>query len=269
MPTHSRHRLSKLLWRRYTSADRNIARQLTIAQFKLKDQSSFFGLLWTFLHPIALLLVFYSFFSGGFEGRIEHYGVYLLLGLVLYTHFSNCTSQAMRVLRSTRALTTDTIFHKELLVFSTLIAGSVELLISIAFCVLLAAVTGLPVTAALIALPAILLAQILFATWVGLLLAAIHPFVWDVDHLYSVFLRMLLFITPIFYDVSFVGDGIGATVIALNPLAWITEALRTIVIGGVVPDLSSLLVFLAVNLFLIVASLVLFRSLEAKYAEYV
>jgi len=250
-----------------SSSDWNIAYQLTLTQMKLKDQSSFFGFLWSFLHPLLLLALLYVFFSARFSDQIEHYVIYLMFGLVLYTHFSNCTSMGMRALRSTRELTTDAVFPKELLVFSTLIANSLELFLSIAICIAIALATDISITPAIFWLPIVIFAELLLVTWVSLLLATIFPFAWDIDHIYNVFLRVLFFITPIFYNISFIGDGLARRIAELNPLSWVVTTMRNLVIDGQGPAIGELTAFLLINAGLVYITLIIFRHFESRFAE--
>lgn len=261
--------LRYLIPRNYSAVDWNIAIQLTLAQFKLKDQSSFFGFLWSFLHPLLLLAVLFVFFNFRFGGHIDNYVIYLMLALVIYNHFANCTSLGMKALRSTRELTTDAVFPKELLVISVLVAGSLELLISIGICLLLAFATGVSLSAAMLWIPGVIVAEILLVTWVSFLLATVYPFAWDIDHIYNVFLRVLFFITPIFYDKSFLGDGLASQIVALNPLSWVIGAMRQSVIQGDFPPWSQMAAFIFVNVILLRLSLGLFRHYESRFAEHV
>jgi ABC-type polysaccharide/polyol phosphate export permease len=254
---------------RYDAADRNLLRQLTLSQYKLKDQSSFFGFLWSFLNPLLMLGVLYAFFRLRLGGEIENYALYLLLGLVVYTHFTNSTSLGMRALRSTRELTTDAVFPKELLVLSTLISSSLEFFISMGVCLAIAVIAGVPITLAVLWLPAIIGAQLLLVLWVSFLLATVFPFAWDIDHIYHVFLRALFFITPIFYDISFVGDGMARRVVELNPLSFVMEAVRGVVLEGAPPPAAELAAFVLLNAVLLITTLALFRHFEPRFAEYV
>ncbi len=45
------------------------------------------GFLWSFLNPLLLLLILFIFFRSRLGAGVEHYGVYLLLGLVQHTFF--------------------------------------------------------------------------------------------------------------------------------------------------------------------------------------
>src|SRR3990172_9319508 len=104
----------------------NLLRELTFAQFKLKDQSTFFGFMWSFLNPLIMLAVLFVFFRIRIGEGIEHYGIYLLIGIIQYTHFANSTSASMRVLHSVKGLTCNTIFPKEILIMGSVISNTIE-----------------------------------------------------------------------------------------------------------------------------------------------
>lgn len=251
----------------YQRSQIDLLRELAIAQYKLKDQSTVFGFLWSFLHPLALLLVLFVFFNGGFGGQIEHYPIYMLLGLVHYTHFANTTGAALRTLRDMRELTAEAVFPKELLVFANVVSGSIEFVISMAICLGLAAAAGVPPSAAwLWVLPAMAL-QLLLAAWVGLGLASLYPFAGDIDHIYQIVLRMLFFGTPIFYDSKFLGNSpLAQTALEINPLAQMIGISRDAVLHGELRP-GVLAVFTAVNLAGGVVALWLFKKLEPRFAE--
>ena len=238
-----------------------------MAQYKLKDQSTVFGFLWSFLHPLALLLVLFIFFNGGFGGAIENYPIYMLLGLVHYTHFANTTGAALRTLRDMRELTAEAVFPKELLVLSNVVSGSIEFVISMGICLALAAAVGIaPTFAWLWVVPGMAL-QFVLATWVGLALASLYPFAGDIDHIYQIVLRMLFFGTPIFYDVEFLSDSpVAQAALSINPLAQMIEISRGAVLRGELRP-GVLVAFLAVNLAGAAAAFWLFKRLEPRFAE--
>jgi lipopolysaccharide transport system permease protein len=253
----------------YDSVDRNLLRELTIAQYKLRDQSSFFGFVWSFLNPLLMLGVLFAFFNTRLGIDIEHYPIFLLLGLLLFTHFSNTTSLGMRVLRSTRQLTTETAFPKEFLVLSTVFSSTVELLISTAICLGVALVAGVAPTLALLWVPPILLAELVLVAWVSFFLSSIFPFAWDIDHIYHVFLRALFFVTPIFYTESFVGGGFARVILRLNPLAHVIAMLRAVVLHGESLSPIGYALFMLPSLALLGVGFALFKHLEPRFAEYV
>jgi ABC-type polysaccharide/polyol phosphate export permease len=253
----------------YDAKSLNLLRELTVSQYKLKDQSTFFGLLWSFLNPLFMVAVLFTFFHAKLGQAVEHYGVYLLLGLVHYTYFSNTTNTAMRVLLMMRQLTKEAVFPKELLVFSSTLANTIDFVIAMAGCVAVAYLSGVPPAWSLLYLPGVLVLQLLLVSWVSLLLACLFPFTRDVEHIYQVFLRALFLATPIFYARSFLGDGPAQYLVTLNPLAELIELSRSILIQGAPPSPTRLLLLLAVNLLLVIVTFRVFKTLEPRFAEYV
>lgn len=254
----------------YDSKSLNLLWELTISQFKLKDQSTFFGILWSFLNPLFMVAVLFVFFHAQVGSSIEHYGIYLLLGLIQYTYFTNATVTSMRVLLAMRQLTKDAVFPKELLVFSSTLSNTIDLVISMLVCVAVAYVSGVAPSWNALALIVVLALQLMLVSWVGLLLSCVLLFARDIDHIYQVFLRALLFITPIFYTRAFLGDaGLAHYLVILNPLAQLIELSRQILLDGQMPSLAHIAVLVAVNSFLIALTYRLFKSVEPRMAEYV
>lgn len=245
----------------------NLLQQLALTQFKLKDQSAFLGFLWSFLHPLILLGILFAMFRYQTGQSIEHYAVYLLIGLVQYTHFSNCTSRAMTVLYSMKQLTADAIFPKEVLVLSAVMADTIELLLAMIVCILLAVFSGIALSWAILILPLVWVLQFILATSVALILSSVYVFVRDIGHIYNAFLRLLIFITPIFYDPSFLGDGLGRYILFLNPLTHLINFSRTLIIDGRPLSLQPATFMLLASGFLLFFSFRVFKRYEPAFSE--
>ena len=254
----------------YDSKSLNLLWELTISQFKLKDQSTFFGILWSFLNPLFMVAVLFVFFHAQVGSKVEHYGIYLLLGLIQYTYFTNATVTSMRVLLAMRQLTKDAVFPKELLVFSSTLSNTIDLVISMLVCVAVAYLSGVAPSWSALGLVAVCALQLMLVSWVGLLLSCVLLFARDIDHIYQVFLRALLFVTPIFYTRDFLGGaGLAHYLVLLNPLAQLIEVSRDILIGGQLPSPLHMIGLVAINSSLIALTYRLFKSVEPRMAEYV
>ena len=245
----------------------NLLQQLALTQFKLKDQSAFLGFIWSFLHPLVMLGILFVLFSVTTGQSIEHYAVYLLIGVVQYTHFANSTSRSITLLRSMKGLTADAIFPKEVLVLSAVIADSVELLVSMMICVLIAIMSGIVLSGAILLLPFVWMLQLLLVASVSLVLSCLYVFVRDVAHVYQAFLRVLIFITPIFYDMSFLGDGAGRYILLLNPLTHLINFSRTVIIEGRPFSVEASMLLLLASSLLLFCSFKLFKRYEPTFAE--
>lgn len=253
-------------WNPLTRRHLGLLRELTIAQTKLRDQSSSLGFLWSFLHPVMLLAVLYLFFQSRVAQDVPHYGTFLLIGIVQFTHFSKSTASAMRALTRMGSLATSVIFPKEILVFSSILSDAPEFLISMPIVVAIALLSGVPPSAALLVLPFVLLLQLILVLWLALLLSALYVFVRDLDHIYEVALRILFFATPIIYALDFLGP-LTRRIALLNPLTHLIGFTRTIVLEGRVPSPAYLLGFLLLNGLLLSLALMIFRRAEPALIE--
>jgi lipopolysaccharide transport system permease protein len=235
-------------------------------QHSLLDQTTVLGYLWIFLHPLVMLLVLYLVFSRRIGANVPHYTIYLLIGLVQFTHFSKSTASAMRVLHRMRSLAVNVIFPKDVLVYSSLLSDAPEFLVSMLVTVLIAAVSGVPLTWAVLALPFVVALQLLMVLWVSLLLAIMYVFVHDLDNIYEVAMRLMFFLTPIIYSLSILSPT-ARRIALLNPLAHVINYSRSLILDGRLPPLGSVVVFAAVNLLLAYAAVVIFRRAEPALIE--
>jgi ABC-type polysaccharide/polyol phosphate export permease len=246
----------------------NLVRELTAAQVKLKDQSSILGFLWSFLNPLLLLWIIYVMFSRRFAGQTENYTLYVLVGLVHYTHFANATTAALPVFSNMRQLATQAIFPKSLLVISVVLSRTLEFVIAIIITIGIGLATGVHLTWALLGLPFVIFLQMLFTLWVSLLLSMLYVFARDTFHIYQVILRLFFFMSPIFFTVSFVDPLRTARfVLLINPLTHLMAYSRDIVLNGQLPPISQFILWLAVHVAMAMMILRLFKKLEPRLVE--
>jgi len=254
--------------RRYDARRLNLLRELTVAQYTLKDQSTVGGLLWSLLNPLFMVGVLFVFVRGWQGGTVEHSGASLLLGVIAYTYFANATSGSMRVLFNMKPLTREAVFPKELLVLSSTMSHTIDFLITTGLCVVGATIAGMRISWLALPLAGVVLLEFLVVLWVSLVLSCLYLVARDLEHIYQVFLRALLFLTPVFYPQSLLGHGLAQDLVTLNPLAQVIDLARAILLDGD-PSLGRLFGLLVVNGLLVVASFRLFRAFEPRLAEYV
>jgi ABC-type polysaccharide/polyol phosphate export permease len=215
-----------------------------------------------------MLSLLFTLFSARLSKGIDHYAVFLLIGLVQYNHFSSSTNRSMHVLLSMRSLTADAIFPKEVLVIGSAIADIVELVAAMAVCLGIAMISGVDLSWAALAMPFVFVLQLTLVLWVSLFLACFFVFVRDLTYIYQAFIRLLLFATPIFYNPSFLDSKAAQYILWLNPLAHVINFSRALVLSGELFPLQQVLLFIVANVLLLYLSLKVFRKCEPLFAEY-
>jgi len=235
--------------------------------FKLRDQSTILGFGWSFLNPLLMLGFLYLFFSQRMGNGIEHYGVYLLIALVHFTHFSNSTSTAMTILATMSRLTCDTVFPKELLVVGAVVSSSIEFAFSLVISIGIAALAGVAIGPTAALLPVVFLLQLTTVFWLSLLLATAYVFAKDLGHIYQVFLRILFFVTPTFYAADYLGKGPARYIVLLNPLAHLIDLSRGAILEHRSLSFPVVAALLVGNAAATLFALAVFRRHEPLFAE--
>ena len=252
----------------YSTKHVDLLRELTVTHVKTKDSNSILGALWSFLNPLLFLFIIFIMFSLHFSGSTPHYGIYILIGFVQYTYLSNCTVAAMTILKSMEQLTSQTLFPKELLVFSVVLSQTYEFIIALTITIIISFFTGISFSWSFLTLPLIIILQIIFVLWISLILSWIYLLIRDIQHIYQVFLRLLMFVCPIFYPISFIkGNYWAELIVKINPLTHLITYTRTVVIDGKMFSIESFLLLLSGNLILLYLSLLLFKRVEPRFGE--
>lgn len=245
---------------------RNLLREIIISLFKRRKQGSILGVMWSVLNPLLMLTIIYVVFNGRIGAEVENYAVYLLIGIVIYTHFSNSTSAAMQVFEGMSELAANAIFPKEILVIATVLSRSIEFAVACVVCIAIAALTGVELTANIVWLVPVILLQTGFALSVALVLSCLYLYLHDIEHIYQVLLRLLFFLTPIFYTMEFLGDGLIHGIVMMNPLTHLTMLARGAILGGE-SIVGPMIVSAALVTVLLMLAFTLFRKFEPFIAE--
>ena len=219
-----------------------LLRELTMRDIKTRYRRSVMGVLWSLLNPLCQMIVLSIVFSNIFRSDIENFPLYILSGQVIFNFFSESTSNAMSAIIGSASLIKKAYIPKYLFVLSRIMSSAVNLLASFAALIVVMLVTRAEfhITILLSFIPMALV--VLFASGVGLILAAYAVKFRDIIHLYGVFITALLYLTPIIYPMSML-PGIVRKIVLLNPLTNMVIMFRNLALDGILPGVFS--IFLA------------------------
>lgn len=208
-----------------------LVRELTVADFKLKYQASFFGYLWSLAKPLMLFGVLYVVFSKFFKlgAEIPNYPVYLLLGVVLWTYFVEATFSSMNSIVGQGDLIQKVYFPRIILTISASVTALVTLLLNL---LVVFVFMGFSKVAPSLVSPlfiVLLLELFLFTAGVSLFLAAIYVHFRDALHTWEVGTQVLFYATPIIYPFSLVPENIGMFIM-LSPVAQVIQDSRHVLV---------------------------------------
>ena len=245
---------------------RDLLRELVLRDMKLRYKGSVLGLAWSLLNPLAQLLVFGLVFSTILPLNIPNYTAFLFSGLLVWSWFQSSLFAATTVIVDGRSLIKRPGFPVALLPVVTVMANLVHFVLALPVLLLFLLLTGLPLHSTALLLPLLIAIQFLLTLSIGYFLAAVHVTFRDTQHLVGVFLLLLFYLTPIFYDSSVIPASL-QSIYRLNPLLHLLEAYRTILIDGRLPDFAMLAVVTAVSLALLLVGFRVFKRASYTFVE--
>ena len=237
-------------------------------------RGSILGWGWSLLTPLMMLGVYTFVFSTVFKARwgdLEQAGslgfaINLFAGLITYNIFAECATQAPTLILSNVNYVTKVIFPLETLsavsVAAALFHGCTSTIVLLAF--ELIAVQHVPLTVLL--LPLVWLPFLLGCLAMSWLLSALGVFLRDLGQLIGVAVSMLMFMSAVFYPLSALPPAL-QTVMGLNPLVVVIEQSRRVLVQGVAPSASYVVLGFLLMLALCELSYRLFSKARRGFAD--
>ena len=216
---------------------------LARAEWRLRQQSTFLGFLWTLLNPALMFAVLYGLFVKWLGRDQGDYAVFLLVGIVTWNFFASSTSYALSSLMRRGPLLKNYPLAPEIPVLASVLSGYFSHLLELAVLVAILALTGGAFSASWAWLIAIDLAYLALAAGTGMLLAGLFVFYSDLERIWSILLTALFFLTPVFYPLSVISPE-KVRFLSLSPLTAVLESVRLALSGSAPSAQAALCVFL-------------------------
>jgi lipopolysaccharide transport system permease protein len=233
------------------SKHRSLAGQLIQREIIGRYRGSLLGLLWPFITPLIMLALYTFVFGvvlharrwGGVgETNIGEFAVILFAGLTLHGVLSEILSICPKLVVSNYNYVKRVVFPLEILPVITLGSALFHALIS--FLMLLAVqfvlTEKLPITSLL--LPIVVAPFALVALGLGWFLASLGVYFRDIEQILKPITTSLLFLSPIVYPLSAIPEQV-RPLLYLNPLTFIVEQTRAVLIWGQMPNWLGLAIY--------------------------
>jgi lipopolysaccharide transport system permease protein len=234
---------------------------------KVRYKQTLLGVAWAVIQPLATMLVFALFF-GKFLGVPSDgipYPIFAFAGLLPWTFFSNAVTSSGNSLVGSANLVTKVYCPRMIIPAAATAAGLVDFAIPLAILLGMMAYYGVPVTAAILMLPVLIVLTALLALGVGLWTAALNVKYRDVRYALPFAIQLTMFVSPVIYPPSVVPEA-WRWLLSLNPLTGIIQGYRASLLGGQF-DIPSLATAAAITLAVLVWAAYDFRRMEKGFAD--
>ncbi|CAM3609618.1 MULTISPECIES: ABC transporter permease [Paenibacillus] len=252
---------------------RNLILQLSRREVTQRYKGSYLGILWSFINPLIMLTVFTFVFSVMFQARWNmgnenktEFALVLFCGLLTFNIFSEMLTKSTRLVIGNVNFVKKVVFPLEVLPIVLLNSALVNAFIS-----LLILIVGVicflgTFNWTIVFVPIVLTPLILLSIGLSWILSSLSVFLKDIDQIVVSAVQVLMFLSPVFYPISNVPTEL-RSIFYLNPLSYVVEDMRRVVIWGLLPDWNWLLTGTALGLLCTFAGLLCFKKLKGGFAD--
>jgi len=210
---------------------------LDMARRELASQyaGSFLGVVWTFIHPLVLITVFWFVFSVGFKAKPMSnvpFVVWLTAGMMPWFLFADILSTSAGVVVAHTNLIKKTFFPAQILPLIRLLVGLVTHFVFLVLLFGLLLVQHIPFTLYFFQFFYYSICLCIFALGLSWAISALNVFIRDVAHIIGVVIQVGFWVTPIFWDLNIMPAKI-QVILKLNPMYYIIQGYRDSFIYGV------------------------------------
>ena len=235
--------------------NRGLIFQMTRRDVIGRYKGSAMGLLWSFVNPILLLVLYTLVFSVVFKARWggsepesrTQFAILLFVGMIVHSLFSEALVRAPTLILSNVSYVKKIVFPLEILPVISMGASVFHAMVSVLVLAgALVLMNGyLPWTA--VFLPLILMPLIVLSLGLAWALASLGVFLRDVAQPIGLAMTVLLFASPVFYPVSALPEYVQPWLM-LNPLTFIIEQSRSVLVFGEPPHVRGLILYFLVSI---------------------
>ena len=241
---------------------------LTQKELKVRYKNSIFGYLWSVANPLLYSIVFYFVFKVIMKFPIKDYTLFLITGLFPWQWIVNSINLNTVIFVSYSSLIKKINFPRLMLPLAQTLNDALHFVLSIPIIFLFALLYHkIPGIVWLYGTFLLIIPTFLTVYGISLAVASLNLFFRDLQYLIGIFLTIVFYLTPVFYDIKFVPKKYLPFVI-LNPFSLIIELWRSLFMNNYI-DIYKFLLSLMVSFIIFLGGYWIYKKLNDKFAEVV
>jgi lipopolysaccharide transport system permease protein len=247
--------------------------QLVRRDIGSRYKGSILGILWAVANPVLMLVIYTFVFSVIFNARWSgasagqaHFSIFLFSGLICHGLLAEILTKSSDLILNQPNYVTKVIFPLEVLPLVTVLSAVFQTLVNLFVLFVGGLVFGAQPHITFLLAPIVLLPLVILSLGFSLLLSSIGVFIRDLGQVIGIICTALLFLSPVFFPLEAVPERFRGFVL-LNPLTFVIDQLRRVVIEGQLPDWQGLTLYFLVAVFIAWVGFYFFQRARKGFAD--
>lgn len=237
------------------------------SELKAEVANSHLSWLWWILDPLLFMFV-YSFIAiVVFTKGEDYFPIFVFIGLNSWSFFEKTLKGSVKIVTQNREIVSKVYLPKFILIFVKMGVNGFKMAISFSLVIIMMIFYKVPVTVNVFYIIPLFLTLIVFTFGASTILLHFGVFVEDLANVINVLLKLVFYMSGIFYSISRIGGTIGELLLKLNPMAFIINELRNVMIYETGASGIWLIVWFAIGVVLSVIGIRTIYKYENSYVK--
>lgn len=239
-----------------------------IAELKSEVADSHLNWLWWIIEPLCFMLIYTFIFSVVFTNNTPYFASFVFIGLSAWEFFNRMISGSVKLITNNRGLVTKVYIPKYILLLSKSYTYLFKMFISLVIAFILMAFQGVPITLYIFFIIPIIIILYILSFGIGMILMHYGVLFNDLANLTKIGLRMIFYLSGIFYNIRERLDGtLQFVLLRANPIAFCMDELRKVMLEAQLPSFEGLLFWLAIGIIICIIGIRIIHKNENSYAK--
>lgn len=255
--------------------NRSLIFQMTKRDILSKYKGSAIGVVWSLINPILMLVIYTLVFSVVFKARWGNaaadepktqFAVILFVGLIIHSFLAECLVRSPSLILQHSNYVKKVVFPLEILPVVTVLSSVFQSIISSAVLIMAFFIFNGYINWTIIFAPLVFLPLVILSLGLSWLISSLGVYIRDIGQSIGVIVTVLIFLSPVFYPLAALPDWM-QSIVLLNPLTYIIEQSRVVIVWGQLPDFLGLTIYSVVSFWITYVCYYWFQKTRGGFAD--
>lgn len=239
-----------------------------LSELRSEVANSYLNWLWWILEPLAFMLIYTFIFGTVFGNSEPHFSLFVFIGLTMWTFFNRTLMSSVGIIRQSRTIIKKVYLPKFVLVLRLITVNFLKMLFSIGIIIMMMIYYQVRISWDVLYVIPIFFIFLLFTFGMSLIFAHFGVFISDLKNVTRIGLRMVFYLSGIFFNVEKrLPAPYGFWLARINPIAFLLNAIRELLLKGNIPDYRWMIVWAVVGLGSTIVGIQLIYKNENTYVK--
>lgn len=251
---------SKKYWKYTTYAAKS--------ELKSEVASSYLNWLWWILDPLLFMLVYTFIALIVFKKSVQYFPVFVFIGLTSWNFFNKTVIGSVKLVKMNKQIVTKVYLPKFVLVLQKLMVNGFKMMVSFALVLVMMVFYKVPVTWKILYMIPLLIVLVIFTFGVSMIMLHFGVFVDDLFNVTTVLLRLLFYMSGIFYSISqTIPEPYQTLLLKCNPMAFLMDSMRRCMLYSQMPGRKLIILWGLISLIISVIAVKVVYKYENSYVK--